>query len=258
MLNIPSLLERLLQNNYSEKNIFIPISILVIVILSVLKIDIEIIKNSQYIIPLLIIINTLLTILIVPFISGKFKKILENIYNLKSLENNLITLMEKYNEINEEINYIKKKSINIENTVKDTNSCFKGVPNVKILNNILQLRTKELWAEIFKQYLQALVLYKSETTHVLLENTQNNISDIVKNYLSFYKEAISQYHLDSRILDDLNAIIKEGINLSLVELEKRKKVDERLFVISSLLKHMCDDLDKTTVNYLQKLQLQLY
>lgn len=93
---------------------------------------------------------------------------------------------------------------------------------------------------------------------MLLENTQNNISDVVKNYLNFYKEAISQYHLDSSILDDLNAIIKEGINLSLSELEKRKKIDERLFVISSLLKHMCDDLDKTTINYLQKLQLQLY
>ena len=166
--------------------------------------------------------------------------------------------MEKYNEINEEINYIKKKTITIENTVKDTNSCFKNVPNVKILNNILQLRTKELWAEIFKQYLQALVLYKSDSSHVILENTQNNISDIVKNYLNFYKEAISQQHLDAKILDDLNEIIKEGIDLSLVELEKRKKVDERLFVISSLLKHMCDDIDKITINYLQKLQLQLY
>lgn len=257
MFNLGYILEKIL-SEHSNKSLFIPVSIIIIIILSVLKIDIEIIKNTQYVLPILIIINVLITMAVLPLFNAKFLKIVNVIAELKELENKIVILLENYNYMIEKAQFIKEKSIDIENISKDIYVNIKGIPNIKALNNMLSLKTRELWADIFMQYLQASVLYTPDASHVIIEASKSNINDYIKKYIYFYKEMILQYKVDAKIIDDITIIIDNGMKLTLLEIEKDKKTEEKLFNISSLLKHMCDDIEKCTISYLQLAQFQLY
>jgi len=258
MLNITAIIEKILQSSYMEKNAFIPIGIFIVIILTVLKIDIETIKNLEYSVPVLIIINIVLTFFVLPVINSKFKKFKDNITDIKSMEDNLTQLLEKFYIVTEDIQYVKKTVSKVEKVVKDTNIGMKGIPNLKILHNILTLKTSELWADIFKQYLQTLVLHKLDNNKIAIENLNSNVKDIVKVYLEFIKEILIQHQANYSIIDELETISKTWIVTINIEIEKAKKIDEKLFTISSMLKYMCEDIDKQIVVFLQKFQLAVY
>lgn len=258
MLNITAIIEKILQSSYMEKNVFIPIGLFIVIILTVLKIDIETIKNIEYSIPVLVIVNIILTFFILPIINSRFKKFKDNMIDIKSMEDNLTQLLEKFYLVTDDINYVKKAVCNVEKIVEDTNIGVKGIPNLKILHNILSLKTKDLWADIFKQYLQTLVLYKPDTNKIAMENLTSNLTDIKKAYLVFIQDTLIQYKTDHGVIQDLEKIISAWIEAINNEIEKTKKIDEKLFSISSMLKHMCDDIDKQIITFLQQLQLIVY
>ena len=257
MINfINKILDKILSNDkdLSDKNFLVLTVLLILIGLNLLGIDIQYLSQQTYILATLIIVDILITIFLYPITSTKLNIINDSIDHLKELGDIAENAKEEYD-------LIKSIIYNIKSTVETISICsielaesIKGIPNVKALKLILELRTKGLWNEVFKECLKYLLTYSQESSEVINTNFKDSLNDITKRYIDFVHQNIKMHNIDEKLSDDLKNKINNTTENIIVEINKDKKVTEKLYLISILLQTLEDDINSTVLAYLRNIQ----
>ena len=253
---INKILDKLLPNNgeISGKNFLIPIVLLILIGLNLLGIDIQYLSQQTYILATLIIIDILITIFLYPITSTKLNTINESIDHLKELGDIAEDTKEEYDLLKSIIYSIKSTVEKIQICSTELAESVKGIPNIKVLKLIIELRTKGLWNEIFKESLKYLLTYSQESSEIINNNFKNSLNDITKQYIDFVHQNIKIHNIDEKLSDDLKNKINNTTENIIVEINKDKKVTEKLYLISILLQTLEDDINSTVLAYLRNIQ----
>lgn len=251
------LFDSLLNGKNSNKNVAIIIIILMFIGLNLLGIDLQYLSNCTY---SSIVIN-FIEIIILAVVSGaiiiKLNSINEN--NSYFFENNMLD-----EKIKEDIDLIESQIINlIDNQIQIINSCrilmeeINGIPNVKFLKMLFELKTNSMQYEIFKECITYTLTVNDVSQKIVLENLKNNIQEIQEDFSKFIRKNLKKYSINEELSDILNNVIFNNINIIAEELEREKKINEKMYVISIILKHMEEDIKKEVNEYLKTMQINL-
>jgi len=181
-------------------------------------------------------------------------------YSSNSLTN-LSNHLELLEEIKLDYDFIKSKLLELLENFKFLNKNItelakelNGLPNVKALKLILELRTRGLWNEMFRECLKYTLTVNQESSLIVKDTLINNLNDIVKNYLEFVVKSIKPYDIHETLTSELKSKINSSISILLNEIEKDKRIDEKLYIISLLLKSLQDDINAMLLEYLRAIQ----
>lgn len=257
MINfINKILDKILSNDkdLSDKNFLVLTVLLILIGLNLLGIDIQYLSQQTYILVTLIIVDILITIFLYPITSTKLNIINDSIDHLKELGDIAENAKEEYD-------LIKSIIYNIKSTVETISICsielaesIKGIPNVKALKLILELRTKGLWNEVFKECLKYLLTYSQESSEVINTNFKDSLNDITKRYIEFVHQNIKTHNIDEKLSGELKNKINSIVESIIIEISKDKKPTEKLYTISILLQTLEDDINSTVLAYLRNIQ----
>ena len=252
-----SIINRLLNSKIINKNIAVTLLLLILIGLNLLGIDIEYISQSDYLLTVLIVVNIFITVIMYPMSSLKIKSLdtyLETVEELKEL----------VEETKEDYELTKSKMTSIDSNFSSINSLMhtlyeeiKGVPNIKMLKLLLELRTRGLWNEIFRECLKFVLTSNRDNMSIMLSTYKNNIDEIVSNYLSFVKINIHSYDVHELLTEEIKTKINLDKENIYNELTKDKKAEEKMYIISLLLKSLQDDIDKISLEYLRTIQANI-
>ena len=252
-----SIIDKLLDSKLINKNIVVTLLLLVLIGLNLLGIDIEYISQSNYLLTVLIIINIFITVIMYPMSSLKIKSLdmyLETVEELKDL----------VEETKEDYELTKSKMISIDSNFSSINNLthiiyeeIKGVPNIKILRMLLELRTRGLWNEIFRECLKYVLTSNKDNAEIMLSTCKNNIDDFVSIYLNFVKLNIHSYDVNELLTEEIKIKINLDKENIYTELSKDKRAEEKMYIISLLLKSLQDDINRITLEYLRSIQANI-
>lgn len=247
-------LEKIFSSEILDKNFLITIVLLILIGLNLLGIDIEYLSRQTYILTTLIITNILITIFLYPITSIKLNSINESIEQLKELGDMAEDFKEDYDLVKSVIYRIDTTVEKISECSSELNESLRGTPNIKALKLILDLRTKGLWNEIFKECLKYLLIYTQESSNVINSNFKNSLNDITKYYTDFVHQNIKFHNIDEELTVELKNKINSNIENIIIEIGKDKKPTEKLYTISLTLQTLEDDINSVVLAYLRNIQ----
>lgn len=250
-------LEKFLSDDLLNKNILITIVLLILVALNLLGVDIHYLSDQLYLIATLVIINILVTIFIYPISSKRLKIINESVEQLKDIGDITESFKEDYDLLKSLIYHIDSAITKISECVSELTESIKGVPNLKSLKLILELKTKGLWNDIFKECLKYLLTYNKESSEIINTNFRNSLNDIKNNFIEFVHQSIKYHNIDEKLTAELTSKINSIIENITSEINKDKLTTEKLYIISMLLKSLEDDINAEITTYLRNMQSNL-
>jgi len=248
---------KLFNSKYFGKNITVTILLLILVGLNLLGIDIKYLSQSLYLLVTLIIINIFITIVFYSFTSYYFKTIIGSVQQIEELSELIEDSKEDYDLIKSKITYLDENMQYIIRIIKELSEELKGLPNIKALKLILELRTRGLWNELFRECLKYTLTYQRESSEIILGTFKNNVDDINKDYIEFIKRNIKMYDLHENISEQINNKINNTKDIIINELSKDKRIDEKLYIISLLLKSLQDEINEIILEYLRSVQANI-
>lgn len=248
---------KLFNSKYFGKNITVTILLLILVGLNILGIDIKYLSQSLYLLVTLIIINIFITIVFYSFTSYYFKTITGSVQQIEELSELIEDSKEDYDLIKSKITYLDENMQYIIRIIKELSEELKGLPNIKALKLILELRTRGLWNELFRECLKYTLTYQRESSEIILGTFKNNVDDINKDYIEFIKRNIKMYGLHENISEQINNKINNTKDIIINELSKDKRIDEKLYIISLLLKSLQDEINEIILEYLRSVQANI-
>jgi len=248
---------KLFNSKYFGKNVTVTILLLILVGLNILGIDIKYLSQSLYLLVTLIIINIFITIVFYSFTSYYFKTITRSVQQIKELSELIEDSKEDYDLIKSKIAYLDENMQYIIRIIKELSEELKGLPNIKALKLILELRTRGLWNELFRECLKYTLTYQRESSEIILGTFKNNVDDINKDYIEFIKRNIKMYGLHENISEQINNKINNTKDIIINELSKDKRIDEKLYIISLLLKSLQDEINEIILEYLRSVQANI-
>lgn len=256
---INKILDKILPNSGdpSDKNFLILIVLLILIGLNLLGIDIQYLSQQTYILATMIIINILITIFLYPITSTKLNTINESVDHLKELGDIAENAKEEYDLLKSIIYSIKATVEKIQVCSTELAENIKGIPNIKVLKLIIELRTKGLWNEIFKESLKYLLIYSQESSEIINNNFKNSLNNITKQYIDFVHQNIKIHNLDEKLSADLKNKINITTENIINEISKDKKLTEKLYTISLELQTLEDDINLMVLTYLRSVQSDL-
>jgi len=110
---------------------------------------------------------------------------------------------------------------------------------------------------LFRECLKYTLTYQRESSDIVMDTFKNNFIELSKNYLDFIKVNIKNYDLHETVTDDLNNKINNSRDIIIIELAKDKRVDEKLYIISLILKSLQDDINSAMLQYLRTVQANI-
>lgn len=250
-------LEKFFSDDLLNKNILITIVLLILVALNLLGVDIHYLSDQLYLIATLVIINILVTIFIYPISSKRLKIINESVEQLKDIGDITESFKEDYDLIKSLIYHIDSAITKISECVNELIESIKGIPNLKSLKLILELKTKGLWNDIFKECLKYLLTYNKESSEIINTNFKNSLNDIKNNFIEFVHQSIKYHNIDEKLTAELTSKINSIIENITSEINKDKLTTEKLYIISMLLKSLEDDINAEILIYLRNMQSSL-
>jgi len=250
-------LEKFFSDDLLNKNILITIVLLILVALNLLGVDIHYLSDQLYLIATLVIINILVTIFIYPISSKRLKIINESVEQLKDIGDITESFKEDYDLIKSLIYHIDSAITKISECVNELIESIKGIPNLKSLKLILELKTKGLWNDIFKECLKYLLTYNKESSEIINTNFKNSLNDIKNNFIEFVHQSIKYHNIDEKLTAELTSKINSIIENITSEINKDKLTTEKLYIISMLLKSLEDDINAEILIYLRNMQSNL-
>lgn len=256
-MDLSALFEKVFNSKLFDKNILVTILLLILVGLNLLGIDINYLSQSLYVLVTLVIINIFITIVLYPITSYRLKTITDSLQQIQELSELIEDSKEDYDFIKSKITYLDENMRYIIRIINDLSEELKGLPNIKALKLILELRTRGLWNELFRECLKYTLTYQRESAEVVLDTFKNNIDEIHKNYVDFIKRNIKNYDLHENISEQLNNKINSNKDIIINELGKDKKIDEKLYIISILLKSLQEDINAILLEYLRSIQANI-
>jgi len=228
-----------------------------LVALNLLGVDIHYLSDQLYLIATLVIINILVTIFIYPISSKRLKIINESVEQLKDIGDITESFKEDYDLIKSLIYHIDSAITKISECVNELIESIKGIPNLKSLKLILELKTKGLWNDIFKECLKYLLTYNKESSEIINTNFKNSLNDIKNNFIEFVHQSIKYHNIDEKLTAELTSKINSIIENITSEINKDKLTTEKLYIISMLLKSLEDDINAEILIYLRNMQSNL-
>jgi len=250
-------LEKFFSDDLLNKNILITIVLLILVALNLLGVDIHYLSDQLYLIATLVVINILVTIFIYPISSKRLKIINESVEQLKDIGDITESFKEDYDLLKSLIYHIDSAITKISECVSELIESIKGVPNLKSLKLILELKTKGLWNDIFKECLKYLLTYNKESSEIINTNFRNSLNDIKNNFIEFVHQSIKYHNIDEKLTAELTSKINSIIENITSEINKDKLTTEKLYIISMLLKSLEDDINAEITTYLRNMQSNL-
>ena len=250
-------LEKFFSDDLLNKNILITIVLLILVALNLLGVDIHYLSDQLYLIATLVVINILVTIFIYPISSKRLKIINESVEQLKDIGDITESFKEDYDLLKSLIYRIDSAITKISECVSELIESIKGVPNLKSLKLILELKTKGLWNDIFKECLKYLLTYNKESSEIINTNFKNSLNDIKNNFIEFVHQSIKYHNIDEKLTAELTSKINSIIENITSEINKDKLTTEKLYIISMLLKSLEDDINAEILIYLRNMQSNL-
>lgn len=131
------------------------------------------------------------------------------------------------------------------------------MPNIKFMYLMIELKMNSIWYEIFKECLTYSLMVNENSQKVVLENFKDNIEDIKKAFSIFMKQIIKKYSINENLSNILNTKLDEKMTTIISELQKDKKINEKLYVISLLIKQLEDEMNIEINAYLQNAQNEI-
>lgn len=250
-------LEKFFSDDLLNKNILITIVLLILVALNLLGVDIHYLSDQLYLIATLVVINILVTIFIYPISSKRLEIINESVEQLKDIGDITESFKEDYDLLKSLIYHIDSAITKISECVSELIESIKGVPNLKSLKLILELKTKGLWNDIFKECLKYLLTYNKESSEIINTNFRNSLNDIKNNFIEFVHQSIKYHNIDEKLTAELTSKINSIIENITSEINKDKLTTEKLYIISMLLKSLEDDINAEITTYLRNMQSNL-
>lgn len=254
------IINKLLSKDAADKHFFIVVLLVIFIGLNLLGIDIEYLTESPYVIVILIIINIIITLIIFPITTIKLKMLNDSMDHLNEFSNLTEDFKEDYDLIKNLIQNINITINKVAECTAELSENIKGIPNIKFLKIFFELKTKALWNEIFKECLKYLLTYdldKSQESRILFNTLEQTIKDIEKKYLEFIHKNIKNYDVNEKLTEILKNKINNSISKILNEIEKNKKITEKLYIISLLLKDMEEELNSEILIYLRSIQTNI-
>lgn len=254
------IINKLLSKDAADKHFFIVVLLVIFIGLNLLGIDIEYLTESPYVIVILIIINIIITLIIFPITTIKLKMLNDSMDHLNEFSNLTEDFKEDYDLIKNLIQNINITINKVAECTAELSENIKGIPNIKFLKIFFELKTKALWNEIFKECLKYLLTYdldKSQESRILFNTLEQTIKDIEKKYLEFIHKNIKNYDVNEKLTEILKNKINNSISKILNEIEKNKKITEKLYIISLILKDMEEELNSEILIYLRSIQTNI-
>ncbi len=254
------IINKLLSKDAADKHFFIVVLLVLFIGLNLLGIDIEYLTESPYVIVILIIVNIIITLIIFPITTIKLKMLNDSMDHLNEFSNLTEDFKEDYDLIKNLIQNINITINKVAECTAELSENIKGIPNIKFLKIFFELKTKALWNEIFKECLKYLLTYdldKSQESRILFNTLEQTIKDIEKKYLEFIHKNIKNYDVNEKLTEILKNKINNSISKILNEIEKNKKITEKLYIISLILKDMEEELNSEILIYLRSIQTNI-
>lgn len=254
------IINKLLSKDAADKHFFIVVLLVLFIGLNLLGIDIEYLTESPYVIVILIIVNIIITLIIFPITTIKLKMLNDSMDHLNEFSNLTEDFKEDYDLIKNLIQNINITINKVAECTAELSENIKGIPNIKFLKIFFELKTKALWNEIFKECLKYLLTYdldKSQESRILFNTLEQTIKDIEKKYLEFIHKNIKNYDANEKLTEILKNKINNSISKILNEIEKNKKITEKLYIISLILKDMEEELNSEILIYLRSIQTNI-
>lgn len=252
-----NIINKVFNSKILDKNILITIMLLILVGLNLLGIDINYLSQSIYVLVTLVIINIFITIILYPITSYRLKEMNNSLEQIKELSELVEDSKEDYDYIKSKITCIDDNMQHIITIVNELSEELKGLPNIKSLKLLLELRTRGLWNEMFRECLKYTLTFQKESSEIVLDTFLINYDENQKNYIEFIKRNIKNYDVHETLTVDLNNKINTSKDVISAELQKDKRVDEKLYIISLILKSLQDDINSITLEYLRSIQANI-
>ena len=241
--------------NNSSKSIIISLLALLLIGLNLLGINIEHIINFKYSAFTLNVINLLLTVSLNGFILIKIDE-------LKKLCNTTESELSTVSAIKDTIDLVETQLIKINSeqqtlllTCRSVADEISNIPNLRSLRKIFELKISSAWYDIFKACL-TYILVVNDSSGLIVKNTFNNtVAETRKEIAKFINYYLKNYDVNETLSQKINEKISNVEQLILTELEKDKKVTEKLYIVSVVLNQMQEDLVACIDDYLQMIQI---
>lgn len=256
------LLTKILNSKILEKNTWLAFIVIIIIGLNVLKIDVNTyLLSLRYSMYTLININIVLQIVIALYISNRF-------HCLNSLNSMLEDYKDLISDSKEELDFIKFTITNISAEIKDLHKNqkeiilnIKGIPNIRFLQNNIELKTKELINQIMVESIETINdrnNINTNTLEIYNDKFTSKYLNYSKEYRNYIKDILENYNINSILIEKLNEILTAHLPNLLNEFDKSRKGDQKMIIISYMLKHLDEELCDEINSYLRNHQSSVF
>lgn len=254
---ISQLCDSLLNGKNSNKNIAITIIVLLLIGLNLLGIDLCTLSNNAY----STIILSIISIIIIAVVSGAMLSKLNTLNEKSTIFVNRAQLGET---IKEDVDLIESQVIKLlDNQIQMINSCrvlmeeINGIPNVKFLKMLFELKISSVQYEIFKHCITYTLTTNECSQKIVLNTLKRNIETIEDDFTKFIRKNLKKYNINENLSDMLSNKLFLNTDIIIEELERDKKLNEKLYIISDILNHMEDDMEEDIIEYLKNIQIEV-
>lgn len=254
-MDLWSLLTKILGKKLSDgKNYLIMLIVLVVISLNLLGFDIAKLSNTPYIVIILFLLNYIINILTDTYTMNKLSDIQrsldENNEIIELIENNI----EKTDIINANINKIKENNNELAIKIKDVLVEVSGKPSLPTILIITKADTRTLLHDLFNECLNYTLICNENNINIANENLKNNLEEYINDYLNTMHKTLSIYDNKEILTSELKNKLNSVIEIILKEIQTNKNVNEKLYILSVILRNNKIEIDQLITDYLRTMQ----
>lgn len=257
-MDFTSLFNKLLNNNLtSRKNYILLFFVLLIILLNVLGFDIAKISNTPYIIIILFAINFIINILTDTFTMNK----LDEIKDILDRHNNMIDLLENNIEKSDiNLAYLNKlKDINedLRHQIKDLAVEVTGKPNIPTVRIILKSDTRTLLFDLFSECLNYTLICTNTNLNIANERLETDLKQHVNDYINNVHATLDIHDHNETFSINIKNKLDDLIKVILNDIQTNKTINEKLYILSIILKNIKNEINIMIVEYLRTIQTKI-
>lgn len=232
---------------------------IILLTLYILEVDIIMLSNMTYTTVLLLII-----VLIISITSTLF--FIYRIDQLNTKVNRFLYTDNIDEKIKNSVDLIESQIMRLlDNQAQILTSCkiileeISGIPNLKALMLLFSLKISETEYKIFKECLSYTLTSNPEHyQNISLENLNTAITNIKQDFIRFLRKNLRKSVVNESISDKINEKIDSDIQIILEELQKEKKIHEKLYIISTILRNAQQETREIVNEYLVNIQTDMF
>lgn len=226
----------------------------------ILGIDVKVIQsfisNSNF--DLVIISLFIYEIIMGLFNINKLDAILEN----KDKIDNALEIISKNSE---NTDYIKSNLDEINTALKkhdkrfiEATSIITNKPNLTMSRTVINSYIKNMFNDIFEECLNYTLLVNEGNNEIAIQNMRNNMHSIIKEQIVNVHEITKTFDTDEKISESIKEKIYNMIDVISNDIQKNKKINEKLYIINCILRETRKDIKKDILDYFREMQTKIF